>query len=88
MTNPETYFQDVERLEGEMFGWDRSEGRQSRASKPNRLSARNRLYSSETLPSGCILYLLMPEKTITSPKTEAPNAELSCTTFQDRPHPD
>jgi hypothetical protein len=75
MTNPGTYFQDVERLEDEMFDWDRSEGRQGRASILNRPTARSRMYSKETLPSGCILYLLMPEKTITSPKTEAPAAK-------------
>jgi hypothetical protein len=71
MTNPETYFRDAERIEGEMFDKDRSEGRQRRASILNRPTARNRMYSKEKLPSGCILYLLMPEKTITSPKTEA-----------------
>jgi|GEM_PF-3280203 hypothetical protein len=75
MTNPETYFRDAERLENDLFDWSRPEGRQSQTSKRNCPTARNRRYSRETLPSGCILYSLMSEKTMTSPKSAEPDAK-------------
>lgn len=65
MTNPETYFRDAERLKNDLYDWSRPEARQSQTSIRNCPTARNRRYSKETLPSGCILYLLMAEKTIT-----------------------
>lgn len=75
MTNPETYFRDAERLEGEMFGWGRSDGRQTRASTLYRSPVKDRMYSKETLPSGCILYSLRAEKLITCPETETPDVQ-------------
>ena len=65
MTNPETYFRDAERLENALLDWSRPEGRQSQTSMRKCPTVRDRRYSRETLPSGCILYLLMAEKTIT-----------------------
>lgn len=65
MTNPETYFRDTERIENEMSSCGRCEGRQSRPSTRSSPTGRERRYSRETLPSGCILYSLRAEKTIT-----------------------
>ena len=78
MTNPQTYFRDAEQLETEMFGGGRSEGRQSRISTRNRVTAWDCRYSKETLPSGCILYSMKVE-IITNTQQSAPVQERART---------
>lgn len=75
MTNPESYFREAERLEAEMFDRCNWDGAQSRTSILKRPIGRGRMYSRETLPSGCILYLLRAEKTMICAKTETPAPE-------------